>query len=253
MCVNIKNVVLGDGITKVCLPIIATTKEDILNEARSMVPLTADIIEWRADFFEQVMNQDKVLEVLEELTDILEDKPVLFTFRTKAEGGEKYIDVLYYKLLLGAVIRQGKAAAVDVELFIGDGVLEDIVAKAKECDCVVIASNHDFDKTPDKTEIINRLLTMKDKGAHISKIAVMPRCPEDVLTLLHATVDAKKMREDITLITMSMGQLGVISRLGGGIFGSAMTFGAKTKELASAPGQVEVNELKGILSVVEQY
>ncbi len=251
MSVKIKNVVLGDGITKVCLPIIATTKEDILNEARDIVKLPVDIVEWRADFFEHVMNLDKVLEVLDELSDILDNKPVLFTFRTKAEGGEKYIDVLYYKLLLGAVIKQGKAAAVDVELFMGDGVLEDIVAKAEEYDCIVIASNHDFDKTPDKSELIARLLSMKDKGAHISKIAVMPKCPEDVLTLLQATSDTKKAREDITLITMSMGQLGVISRLAGGTFGSAMTFGAKTKELASAPGQIEVNELKNILSIVE--
>lgn len=251
MSVKIKNVVLGDGITKVCLPIIATIKEDILNEARDIVKLPVDIVEWRADFFEHVMNLDKVLEVLDELSDILDNKPVLFTFRTKAEGGEKYIDVLYYKLLLGAVIKQGKAAAVDVELFMGDGVLEDIVAKAEEYDCIVIASNHDFDKTPDKSELIARLLSMKDKGAHISKIAVMPKCPEDVLTLLQATSDTKKAREDITLITMSMGQLGVISRLAGGTFGSAMTFGAKTKELASAPGQIEVNELKNILSIVE--
>lgn len=251
MSVKIKNVVLGDGITKVCLPIIATIKEDILNEARDIVKLPVDIVEWRADFFEHVMNLDKVLEVLDELSDILDNKPVLFTFRTKAEGGEKYIDILYYKLLLGAVIKQGKAAAVDVELFMGDGVLEDIVAKAEEYDCIVIASNHDFDKTPDKSELISRLLSMKDKGAHISKIAVMPKCPEDVLTLLQATLDTKKAREDITLITMSMGQLGIISRLVGGTFCSAMTFGAKTKELASAPGQIEVNELKNILSIVE--
>ena len=70
MSVKIKNVVLGDGITKVCLPIIATTKEDILNEARDIVKLPVDIVEWRADFFEHVMNLDKVLEVLDELSDI---------------------------------------------------------------------------------------------------------------------------------------------------------------------------------------
>ncbi len=251
MSVSIKNVVLGEGKTKVCLPIIATTKEDILKEARDMAKLAGDIIEWRADFYEDVMNQDKVLEVVDEVTDILGDKPLLFTFRTKAEGGEKYIDILYYKMLLSAVMKQGKAAAVDVELFMGDGVLEDMAAKAEMYGCVVVASNHDFDKTPDKEQIVSRLVAMKDKGAHVSKIAVMPKCADDVLTLLEATAEAKKQREDITLITMSMGQLGVISRLGGGVFGSAMTFGAKTKELASAPGQVEVNQLKDILSVVE--
>ena len=252
MSVKLKNVILGQGKTKVCLPIIAMTREAILKEARDMRELSADIIEWRADFYEDVMSLENVLQTIEEMADILDDKPILFTFRTKAEGGEKYIDTLYYKMLLGAVMKQGKVAAVDVELFIGEGILEDMVQKAKAYDCVVIASNHDFDKTPDKDEIVSRLISMKEKGADVSKIAVMPRCSKDVLTLLCATEEAKRSCEDITLITMSMGQLGVISRICGGVFGSAMTFGAKTKELASAPGQVEVTELQAILSVVEE-
>lgn len=251
MSVKVKNVILGQGKTKVCLPIIASTKEDILSEAKDVSKSSADIIEWRADFYEDVMNLDKVLQTIEEMAVILEDKPILFTFRTKAEGGEKYIDTLYYKILLGAVMKQGKVAAVDVELFIGEGILEDMSQKAKQYGCVVIASNHDFDKTPDKEEIVSHLIAMKEKGADVSKIAVMPRCSKDVLTLLCATEEAKRSCEDITLITMSMGQMGVISRIGGGVFGSAMTFGAKTKELSSAPGQVEVTELQSILSVVE--
>lgn len=251
MSVLIKNLVIGEGRTKICVPIISVTKESILAEATELKDSVADIIEWRADYFESVMDKEEVLSVLEAITDILKDKPVLFTFRTKNEGGEKYIDSLYYKMLLKSVIKQSKAGAVDVELFMGEGLLEEISQRGKEYGVKVIASNHDFNKTPDKEEIVKRLVDMKEKGADISKIALMPTCPQDVLTIFEATEEVHRTREDITIISMSMGQTGVISRLGGGIFGSAMTFGAKTKELASAPGQIEMNELKEILNTIE--
>ena len=251
MSVFIKNVELGAGRTKICLPIIATTREAILKEGAELKESVADIIEWRVDFYEDVMNNEKVLDVLSELTAILGDKPVLFTFRTKNEGGERDIDVLHYKLLISSVIEQKKAGAVDVELFIGEGILEELVAQAEKYGMVVVSSNHDFGKTPEKKVIVERLISMKEKGAHISKIAVMPKSEQDVLELLQATYEAKVQCPDMTLITMSMGKMGVISRIGGGVFGSAMTFGAKTKELASAPGQVEAAQLKDILEVVE--
>lgn len=53
---------------------------------------------------------------------------------------------------------------------------------------------------------------------------------------------------DRPLITMSMGSLGVVSRVSGATFGSAATFGAAKK--ASAPGQVSVDELRSILEVL---
>ena len=117
MSTFIKNVELGAGGTKICLPIIAKTKEEILKEGEELKNSVADIKEWRADFYEDVMNNEKVLDVLDKLTDVLQDKPVLFTFRTKNEGGEKAIDTLYYKILIGSVIKQQKVGAVDVELF----------------------------------------------------------------------------------------------------------------------------------------
>ena len=252
MSTYIKNVELGNGRTKICLPIIARTKETILSEAEELKNSVADIIEWRVDFYEDIMCIEKTLETLTCLADVLEDKPVLFTFRTKDEGGEREVETDYYKHLIIEVIKQRKAGAVDVELFKEEGLLEEISGIADEYDMIVIASNHDFEKTPSKDIIVERLLCMKAKGAHISKIAVMPKNEKDVLSLLQATYEAKQALPEMTIITMSMGKLGVISRLGGGVFGSAMTFGAKTKELASAPGQVEAEQLKDILAIIEE-
>ena len=90
----------------------------------------------------------------------------------------------------------------------------------------VVASNHDFHKTPAKSDIIYRLRKMQDMGADIPKIAVMPQNKRDVLTLLAATEEMVTDYADRPIITMSMAGTGVISRLCGEVFGSSMTFGA---------------------------
>ena len=252
MSVSIKNVLLGEGRTKICVPIIGKTVDEIYQEAREISSTEADIVEWRVDFYEDVMSSSKVLDVVKELTNILDEKPVLFTFRTKAEGGEKEISEEAYISLLKEVIEQNLVGVVDVELFKGETTLETISDYAMNYDVKVIASNHDFNKTPEKEEIKRRLMLMREKGAHVSKMAVMPQSEADVLTLLSATEELHRECQDMTIITMSMGKLGVVSRLSGGVFGSAMTFGARNEASASAPGQVEVSVLKDILKAIEK-
>ena len=119
-----------------------------------------------------------------------------------------------------------------------------------ENDVYVIVSNHDFDKTPAKEEIIARLRKAQELGADLPKIAVMPRNAADVLTLLEATNTMFEQYADRPIITMSMAGKGIVSRLAGEIFGSALTFGAAKK--ASAPGQVPVTELRNILSLINR-
>ena len=139
---------------------------------------------------------------------------------------------------------------VDVEGFTGDDIVKDIVAAAHECGVKVVASNHDFDKTPDKDDIVGRLRKMQDLGADIPKIAVMPQNKKDVLTLLAATEEMSNEYADRPIITMSMAGTGVISRLCGEVFGSALTFGAAKK--ASAPGQMGVDDLKTVLELLHK-
>ena len=57
----------------------------------------------------------------------------------------------------------------------------------------------------------------------------MPQNKKDVLTLLSATEEMASEYADRPIITMSMSGTGVISRLCGEVFGSALTFGAGGK------------------------
>lgn len=248
--VEVRNIKIGDGIPKICVPIVGITKEDIINEAKTFDNIPVDVVEWRVDWFESVFDIEKVKDVLEDLRQVLKDTPILFTFRTSKEGGEKAIEAADYVKLNKEIAATGNVDLVDVEVFTGDEVVKEIIEAAHACGVKVVASNHDFDKTPDKDDIVGRLCKMQDLGADIPKIAVMPQSKLDVLTLLSATEEMNRLYADRPIITMSMAGTGVISRLCGEVFGSALTFGAAGK--ASAPGQMGVNDLNTVLNLLHK-
>ena len=69
----------------------------------------------------------------------------------------------------------------------------------------------------------------------------MPQCSEDVLCLLDASISCRKSLNS-PLISISMGDLGKISRVYAGQFGSDITF-ASLKD-STAPGQIKIGDLK---------
>ena len=246
--VKVRDIEIGAGAPKIIVPIVGVTKNDIIEEAKTFHSIPVDVVEWRVDWFDDVFATEKVLETAKELQEVLKDIPVLLTFRTSKEGGEKEISVSDYAALNIAAAQSGYVDLIDVEAFTGDDVVKTIIDAAHEAGVKVIASNHDFFKTPEKEEIIRRLRMMQDFGADIPKMAVMPTCKQDVLTLLSATLEMSEKYADRPIITMSMAGTGVVSRLTGETFGSALTFGAASK--ASAPGQVGVHELKQVLDII---
>lgn len=248
--IEIKGVRIGEGTPKIIVPIVGGTKDEILLMATSLTDLKIDLVEWRADFFEEVFDTEAVLLTLQALRQILKDIPILFTFRTKNEGGEKEISMRDYTSINKAVAESGWADLVDVEVFSGDPIVRENIDNIHRAGALVIGSNHDFSKTPIKAELVSRLRKMQKMGADIPKIAVMPNNMSDVLTLLDATREMYEMYADRPIITMSMSSKGVISRVAGESFGSAMTFGSVGK--ASAPGQISADQLRMTLNVLHQ-
>ena len=244
--VMLRNVEVGCGKPKVIVPIVAATAQGILEKAREFRAHALDVVEWRVDFYEDVFQLPKVLSTLKGLREILGETPILFTFRTRKEGGEKEIDMEAYTALNTAVAQSGDADAVDVEVFSGDEVVRRNIQAIHAAGKAVVGSNHDFGGTPDKADLLFRLRKMQELGADIPKIAVMPRCPGDVIALLDATQEMSGKYADRPIITMSMGA-GVVSRLCGEYFGSAMTFGA-----VSAPGQIPVEELNAAMDILHR-
>lgn len=246
--ITVKGLTIGEGIPKVCVPLVSRNLSELVEETTFLKTIDLDIVEWRVDFFDPVEEMEKVKEALREIRAILPNTPLVFTFRSKSEGGEKEIHPEYYIKLNSEVCKTGQVDFIDVELFNDEDVVKHLIATAHADNVFVIVSNHDFDKTPTKDEIVSRLRKAQELGGDIPKIAVMPTCTSDVLTLLDATSTMYEQYADRPIITMSMAGKGVISRLAGELFGSALTFGAARK--ASAPGQVPVAELKNMLNLL---
>ncbi len=143
--VKVKSVLIGKGKPKICVPVVAKTAEEIVKDA---------------------------------------EIPLLFTFRTEKEGGEKSLTTEDYIAINKAVIESGFVDLLDVELFTGDEAVEQMIDHAHRNQVKVIVSSHDFKRTPPKEELLKRLRKMQELGADIPKIAVMPQIKEDVLTLL---------------------------------------------------------------------
>ena len=246
----VRNIAIGEGLPKICVPIVEQTKAEILRLAEDIREMPADLVEWRADWFVDVHQGEAVKELLKELRDHIGNMPILFTFRTEAEGGEQSITEEEYVNLHKLAVDSGYVDLIDVEIFSMCKVADDIITYAKQAGVRVIGSNHDFLKTPKKEELIERLRKMQERGVDIPKIAVMPQSKEDVLTLLSATEEMASNYADRPIITMSMGEKGVISRVSGELTGSAVTFGTAGK--ASAPGQIPTNELKVMLELLHE-
>lgn len=247
--IKIKNVEIGEGIPKICIPLTGRSRDEIVEEMKIVKEYGPDLIEWRADFFEESDNLEKVCEMLETINDNFKQNPVLFTFRTKEEGGEKFIMPEDYVKLLKEVSKRKLTDTVDVQVFWYPMNSKELVEELKNMGVTVLASSHHFEGTPSKEAISEALYTMEEWGADFLKIAVMPQTEEDVCALLAATIE-RKQKSRKPIITMSMGQKGMLSRICGEFTGSCITFAAGRQ--SSAPGQIKADEMKKVLTDIHE-
>lgn len=247
--VTARGVALGEGLPKICIPVTAHNMTELEAQLGVIAGSACDMVEWRADFYEDIRDTRKLKDALETLREKFGDKPLLFTFRTKEEGGEQDITPEAYEALNLAAADTGLVDFIDLERNRGEALFRRIAGKVHEAGVWVIGSFHDFAKTPPSEEITGILCGMQTLGADVTKAAVMPQNEYDVMTLLEASLSMKKQYADRPYITMSMGRLGGISRLCGSLTGSALTFATAGK--ASAPGQMEADAVAGILPALE--
>ncbi len=234
---------------KTIVPITAKTKEQALAQAQVIANTAdADLAEFRIDLLSFASDTKQVIALGHELKKILGNKPMIATIRTKNEGGQLEISDVDYGKTYQAYLKNPFMDWLDVEMFRDQKVVSEIVQKAHQKKVLIVMSNHDFQKTPSQDEIEKRLLKQDQMGADILKIAVMPKSKQDVFTLMNATL---KVSQQTTkpLLTMSMGQLGTISRVATANMGGSYSFGMIGQ--ASAPGQIDVTKLKQILQTVQ--
>ena len=232
---------------KILVPVMA---DDLSNAAAAGA--AGDVVELRLDAL-SILDAPNVQNVLcAARAAIGQGVPLLATIRTKKEGGLADLTDAAYGELGTAICHSGLADLLDVEASTAPAVIAAIQQQARESGVKTVFSSHNFAETPPTETMVNTLTDMVRRGADIAKLAVMPHTPADTARLLEATAQAAQATgNDTPLITMSMGQSGIISRLSGEIFGSAVTFG--TIGAASAPGQIDLDSLRMVLHLLHKH
>ena len=242
--VTVKGKVIGGDRPCVCVPVMEREKQDIIDEVIALTKSPADIIEWRVDAFADYLNFNAVREVLQTVAPHLEEKVFLYTFRTKLQGGFGDVTAEQLNDIHDIAAESGVVDLLDLEFFAEEFPVIKIL-RLQEKGVKIVASHHDFEETPERDVMKMLLERMCAGNADIVKIAVMPQEEEDVLSLLSVTNEFYKENPDTPIISMSMGKLGMISRLCGETFGSCVTFAANKE--TSAPGQMSMGKVIEII------
>ena len=235
----------------ICVPIVGPSIEEILSQVQKAVQAEVDLIELRPDMWmkDSHISEDEyiptIVKLVEEVHSRFADMPMLFTWRTLAEGGETSIRSETYGHLLQAIVDQDLVQAIDVELFAYTDAIGHSIKQAYQQGIQTVMSYHNFQKTLEIDTLHLYAEQMISAGASVIKFALMPTTSDDVFSVLQFTKELTRKYPQLPRITMSMGQLGQMTRTCGNVFGNCVTFG--TLGQVSAPGQVEVAVLKQLV------
>ncbi|MBS7123648.1 MAG: type I 3-dehydroquinate dehydratase [Faecalibacillus sp.] len=250
MSIEIKGVIIGEGKPKVCVPIVESQDEAILNKLKEFNELEVDMIELRIDFYENIHQEDALRNLFLNIAALQIQKPIILTIRTAAEGGEVEIDPKDYFNVYKLAVEANAFDIYDVELALGTNMAIELRTLIHDAGKYMLMSSHNFDRTPEVDSLMQKFRSMDSLEADIMKVAVMPEDYQDLLNLLSFTVQAKNEYTQKPIVTMSMSAIGLTSRLVGEQFGSAITFASVGK--ASAPGQIDYQELNQILEIIHK-
>jgi 3-dehydroquinate dehydratase-1 len=234
----------------ICAPLVGATREAVLLEASAAFAARADIVEWRVDHFRAIGDTASVIDTGRALRGALSGLPLLFTRRSAAEGGQAVpVSEQQVAELYAAVCADGFADLVDYEMRSDAQHMKAVREATRSHGVGLVCSFHDFERTPPLEALAAQFRRAQELGGDVAKVSVMARAPEDALTLLSATLQASRTLEP-ALIGVSMGPHGVLSRMVGFAFGSALTFGVAAG--SSAPGQMPIAELRAAIEIARK-
>ena len=222
---------------KIVVPIMPKSIADV--EAIDVERLEdADLIEWRAD----VLPKEDILTVAPAVFEKFLGREIIFTIRTRQEGGNIDLTDQEYVALIKEVAVLYQPEFIDFEYYSHQAVFEQMLDFPN-----LVLSYHNFQETPENfMEIMSELTSLSPA---VVKMAVMPCTEQDVLDVMNYTRGFKTLNAAQSYATMSMGDLGKLSRLSGRLTGSCWTFASLDE--ASAPGQISLGTMKKFLEELE--
>lgn len=199
----------------------------------------ADIIEWRADF----LPKDEILQVAPAIFEKFAGRELLFTLRTRTEGGEIDLSAQEYVQVIKDVTQLYQPEYVDFEYFGKKDVFDQMLDFPN-----LVLSYHNFQETPENMmEILSELTSLNPK---VVKVSVMAHTEQDVLDLMNFTRGFKTLNPEQEYVTISMGKVGKVSRITSDVTGSSWSFASL--DVASAPGQISLSNMRKIREILNE-
>ncbi|HEW3595137.1 TPA: type I 3-dehydroquinate dehydratase [Streptococcus pneumoniae] len=201
--------------------------------------LDADIIEWRADY----LPKEAILQVAPAIFEKFAGRELVFTLRTRSEGGEIDLSPEEYIHLIKEVAQFYQPDYIDFEYYSYKDVFEEMLDFPN-----LVLSYHNFQETPENMmEILSELTILNPK---LVKVAVMAHTEQDVLDLMNYTRGFKTLNPEQEYVTISMGKAGKVSRITADVTGSSWSFASLDE--VSAPGQISLASMKKIREILDE-
>lgn len=181
----------------------------------------ADLIEIRVDCLEK--EREAIIRYIKKIRDNIV-LPSIGTLRETEFNKQDRLEM--FKAVIPLV------DAIDIE--IDSDIVTDVIACASEK--TIIISEHNYNKTPDIADLDSIVQTAKRLGADIVKIAAIANNRDDILRLLHFTETCQE-----NLVSISMGEVGKVTRVIAPLFGSLFTYCFIGHEVAS--GQLSLEKM----------
>lgn len=218
----------------ICTVVTGKTLDEFLDNLEKIQKLS-DFVELRIDYIKNVSLKD--IEIIKRKT----NKKTIFTCRSKNEGGLFEGNEQERKAIIEKAGKLG-FDYIDIEL----SAVKQFTSLINSNQTKIILSFHDFEKTPSLEELEKIKNQMGKYKNSIMKFATVVQNDEDIKTLYKLLLNKQKDEE---MIVIGMGEKGIITRILGPLLGSYLTF-ASTPYSQSAPGQIDVNEMKKIYNSI---
>lgn len=241
-----RGIAFGQGRPKICVPLTPASPQELEGQLAALSAVPYDLVEWRVDYLPP---DPDLLSLYPRIRGAIGEAPLLLTFRSAREGGLRTLDPQAYTALYRNILDAGAADLIDLEWEMGPSVWRPLMDEAARKGVLCVLSYHNFQETPDLEALEDLMGRLGEASPDFAKVAFMPRSAQDVTNLLSASEKFGRQCPRTLWITVSMGDLGKISRLAGSITGSAITFGSAAR--ASAPGQIPAETLKQMLELLE--
>ncbi len=134
---------------------------------------------------------------------------------------------------------------VDIEIEVPDEQRNEIVAFAREHNCRVIISYHNFENTPPLQELFAIANDCYSKGADVAKVVTTINNDYENACILALYSLNRPM------VALGMGEKGKITRIIAPFMGAEFSFAASDEGAGTAPGQITNNQMKQIVTQIK--